>query len=241
MGMGLSIGAALSLFAPRKTTADTLAAHSAAIAAIQNGGTRYPKVDTFADLPAAAGHEDEIYVVRTATGTAFLLNRHERGLYRSDATKWQYLGSDTDATSIKVGTATITAAPVEFAAGDGADMAADTETAKVTVSVKTPVPAPVEADSGKAVVVKSDGTGVELRLLETEDVNGLDAALAGLAPWTLADSDGTYYGFTKGAEWQIKRVTIADGSVTRAYATSASNTGIDYADAWAARTELEYV
>ena len=69
-------------------------------------------VDTFADLPPAADHAGEIYVVNTTTGVAFL-TRKKRGQYKSDGTAWTYFSSfiaaqidynsaDSDLTAVNV-------------------------------------------------------------------------------------------------------------------------------------------
>ena len=51
----------------------------------------YPNVNTFADLPEASKHENEIYIVKTATGVMFV-NRKRAGLYLSDGSGWYRLG-----------------------------------------------------------------------------------------------------------------------------------------------------
>jgi hypothetical protein len=56
------------------------------------GGTSYSEVDTFDDLPAAADHSGEIYVVKTGTGV-YLVNRKSAGLYLSNGTSWSRLGN----------------------------------------------------------------------------------------------------------------------------------------------------
>jgi len=52
---------------------------------------RYPKVDTYADLPTAGDHTGEIYVVLTATGV-WGVNRKRTGMWRSDGVNWSRLG-----------------------------------------------------------------------------------------------------------------------------------------------------
>lgn len=52
---------------------------------------RYPKVDTYADLPVAGDHTGEIYVVLTATGV-WGVNRKRTGMWRSDGVNWTRLG-----------------------------------------------------------------------------------------------------------------------------------------------------
>lgn len=54
-------------------------------------GSTYPEVNTYAELPAAAASNGEIYVVRTSTGT-YVLNRNEAGLYYSNGIVWRRLG-----------------------------------------------------------------------------------------------------------------------------------------------------
>jgi hypothetical protein len=51
------------------------------------GSSTYPTVATFADLPAAALHLNEIYVVEQSTGV-WLINRHSKGFYISDGLNW---------------------------------------------------------------------------------------------------------------------------------------------------------
>ena len=52
---------------------------------------RYPKVNTYADLPLASDYTGEIYVVLTATGV-WGVNRKRTGMYRSDGVNWNRLG-----------------------------------------------------------------------------------------------------------------------------------------------------
>lgn len=54
-------------------------------------GNIFPTVATFALLPAAASHTDEIYRVTTSTGV-WLVNRQLKGLYSSDGANWNYIG-----------------------------------------------------------------------------------------------------------------------------------------------------
>ncbi|GAH65411.1 unnamed protein product, partial [marine sediment metagenome] len=61
---------------------------------------RYPKVDTYADLPLASGYTGEIYVVLTATGV-WGINRKRSGMWRSDGVNWNRLGvADADIVAI---------------------------------------------------------------------------------------------------------------------------------------------
>ena len=58
-----------------------------------SGGTAISgTVTTYADLPAAADHEDELYAVTTASGTIFI-NRKAAGVYRSDGASWIYVST----------------------------------------------------------------------------------------------------------------------------------------------------
>jgi len=50
------------------------------------------EVSTYADLPAAADHADEYYVVKTTTGVFLLGTKKEAGVYRSDGAAWSRLG-----------------------------------------------------------------------------------------------------------------------------------------------------
>ncbi len=52
---------------------------------------RYPKVNTFADLPSASAYTDKIYIVLTATGV-WGVNRKRTGMWRSDGVDWNRLG-----------------------------------------------------------------------------------------------------------------------------------------------------
>ncbi len=54
-------------------------------------GESYPEVDTFADLPTAAVYVNEVFLVIESSGI-WLINRKERGLYRSNGTTWVRLG-----------------------------------------------------------------------------------------------------------------------------------------------------
>ncbi len=57
------------------------------------GGSTYEEVDVHADLPAAADHSGEIYVVRTDSGTPwFPIGRKMAGLWRSNGSTWSRLG-----------------------------------------------------------------------------------------------------------------------------------------------------
>ena len=58
---------------------------------VYTGLTWYPEVNTHADLPAAADHSGEIYIVRTATGLYFV-SRKKAGMWRSDGADWYYFG-----------------------------------------------------------------------------------------------------------------------------------------------------
>jgi hypothetical protein len=49
-------------------------------------------VATFADLPSAASHTDELYAVTTASGVIFV-NRKAAGVYRSDGADWIYVAT----------------------------------------------------------------------------------------------------------------------------------------------------
>lgn len=46
-----------------------------------------PAVANFAALPAAAAHTDEIYYVQASTGV-YLINRKNKGYYKSDGATW---------------------------------------------------------------------------------------------------------------------------------------------------------
>ncbi len=51
----------------------------------------YPEVDTYADLPPANEHTEQIYVVLTATGI-WGVNRKRTGMWRSDGATWSRMG-----------------------------------------------------------------------------------------------------------------------------------------------------
>jgi hypothetical protein len=55
--------------------------------------TPYPVVDTFAELPAAADNNGEVYDVRTTTGVIFV-NRKEAGRYLSNGTTWNRISDN---------------------------------------------------------------------------------------------------------------------------------------------------
>lgn len=46
------------------------------------------RVDTYADLPAAASNPGAVYLVEQDTGSIFLLNKREAGTYRSNGVNW---------------------------------------------------------------------------------------------------------------------------------------------------------
>lgn len=48
----------------------------------------YPEVNTFADLPDPVANVGKTYHVINSTGSWFLLNRRQSGLYRSDGAQW---------------------------------------------------------------------------------------------------------------------------------------------------------
>lgn len=60
------------------------------------GGTGFTEVNTFADLPAAADHTNENYLVLTASGTWWLGTKKDAGLYRSNGSSWIPLPKITD-------------------------------------------------------------------------------------------------------------------------------------------------
>jgi hypothetical protein len=51
----------------------------------------YPTVNAFTDLPPAADHTGEIYIVLTSTGV-WLINRKDAGLWYSNGAAWTRLG-----------------------------------------------------------------------------------------------------------------------------------------------------
>lgn len=57
------------------------------------------EADTFTDLPTAAEHTGDIYIVRTTTGV-LLINRKQAGLYRSDGANWNLLDVDLQADKV---------------------------------------------------------------------------------------------------------------------------------------------
>lgn len=58
---------------------------------LRAGVSRYPEVNTFADLPDVLGKSGEVYLVKTSTGIIFI-NRKRAGLYLSDGSSWGRLG-----------------------------------------------------------------------------------------------------------------------------------------------------
>lgn len=52
---------------------------------------RYPKVDTYADLPVAIDYTGDIYIVLTTIGV-WGINRKRTGMWRSDGVGWNRLG-----------------------------------------------------------------------------------------------------------------------------------------------------
>jgi hypothetical protein len=53
----------------------------------------YEQVNTFADLPDPATVANDVYIVRTATGTWFLGTQKKAGLYYSNGVSWSYMGN----------------------------------------------------------------------------------------------------------------------------------------------------
>jgi len=60
------------------------------------GGSSYPIVATYGDLPLASSVPGIIYVVTTSSGT-WLINRKEAGMWFSTGSSWTRLGSWLDA------------------------------------------------------------------------------------------------------------------------------------------------
>jgi len=58
-------------------------------------GSTYPQVNTYAELPSAASHTGEIYVVRNGSGS-YVLNRKPSGFYFSSGSVWRFLGETPD-------------------------------------------------------------------------------------------------------------------------------------------------
>lgn len=56
-----------------------------------SSGSTYQEVNLYSELPSAASHNGDIYVVRTSSG-AYVLNRKEAGLYYSNGLTWRRLG-----------------------------------------------------------------------------------------------------------------------------------------------------
>jgi len=54
-------------------------------------GSTYPEVNTYGELPSAAGNNGKTYLVRQSTGS-YVLNRKEAGLYYSNNIVWRRLG-----------------------------------------------------------------------------------------------------------------------------------------------------
>lgn len=55
--------------------------------------TNYEKVETFADLPPAEKNTDITYIVKNSSGSAFLFNKKNSGLYHSDGLVWNFIGN----------------------------------------------------------------------------------------------------------------------------------------------------
>lgn len=59
-----------------------------------SGGTGWAdEVNTFADLPAAADHTGEVYLVKTKTGSQLTFNLKRSGFYQSDGVSWTKLST----------------------------------------------------------------------------------------------------------------------------------------------------
>ena len=58
---------------------------------VAGAGMQYSEVSTFADLPIASENAGKICVVKTATGI-WLINKKQKGLYRSNGSGWGRLG-----------------------------------------------------------------------------------------------------------------------------------------------------
>lgn len=123
-----------------------------------SSGSSYPKVDTYADLPTASTHTDEIYFVRQTTGTWILGTEKKSGHYYSNGTTWTYAPNIDRTLSLQVGAVLIDNAPeVELIAGDNFTLEADATAKTVTFN------APSQTDNNftdalKTVVDAQSGT-----------------------------------------------------------------------------------
>ena len=53
----------------------------------------YNEVDEYASLPLASDSTNRIYVVKNASGSVFLLNKKNAGLYYSNGVTWNFMGN----------------------------------------------------------------------------------------------------------------------------------------------------
>lgn len=98
-----------------------------------SGPAEYPTVADFSYLPDATLNAGNIYVVLSSSGI-WLINYHEAGMYRSNGVVWQYIGSQVETTSIKVGNSTVVGAPVTLNAGSNISLTVDLPTKTITIS-----------------------------------------------------------------------------------------------------------
>jgi hypothetical protein len=98
------------------------------------GGSTYPKVDTYNNLPLASEHTDDIYVVRQTTGIWILGTQKVKGMYRSTGSAWDYLANDAELTSLTDGTITVVGSPILLEAGANMGIIADSANNKITLT-----------------------------------------------------------------------------------------------------------
>ena len=53
----------------------------------------YSIVNTYAELPNAEQQSNKIFIVKTSTGSAFLFNKRNAGLYYSNGVVWSFMGN----------------------------------------------------------------------------------------------------------------------------------------------------
>ena len=100
---------------------------------ITNTFSGYSHVATYANLPSAALHNNEYWIVDTTTGV-FLINQKKAGFYKSDCINWNYIGSAVDMTSISDGTTSVTGSPIKLVGSNGVTITSDVNNTTINIS-----------------------------------------------------------------------------------------------------------
>ena len=128
------------------------------------GGGTSGTVATYAELPLASGYTDKYYIVDSATGI-WLVNRKEAGIYKSNGTAWNYIGTNVDMTSLSDGSISVTGSPVVINGANGITVASDVANTRINLSnsqdlrtTASPTFAGVKIGSSSGIAKMTSGT-----------------------------------------------------------------------------------